>query len=246
MVRTIYFLLLIYFTLGAISFYFINRRKKKEESRQSWIKLTSYFIIINILFFSIVINPVVFRYVAVIIIARSFFELFKLFRQSGYRNKGFFIISVSVLTVMTIGFYIFSGMDMGVILFTFLVLSIFDGFSQITGQLWGRRKLSPSISPRKTVEGLIGGFLVASLSAILLENLLSVSPPKALRLGAGVALFAFAGDMSSSYYKRKYGVKDFCNLIPGHGGFLDRFDSLIACGAWVALNGILMELTGNH
>ena len=51
----------------------------------------------------------------------------------------------------------------------------------------------------------------------------------------GTLLFAFAGDTLSSLFKRKYKVKDFNNIIPGHGGFLDRFDSLIAGGAWAAL-----------
>jgi phosphatidate cytidylyltransferase len=72
------------------------------------------------------------------------------------------------------------------------------------------------------------------LSALLLKSLISAEPFKAMLLAAGVAVFAFIGDSLSSYYKRKYNVKDFNNIIPANGGFLDRFDSLIAGGAWIA------------
>jgi phosphatidate cytidylyltransferase len=58
---------------------------------------------------------------------------------------------------------------------------------------------------------------------------------------AGIVVFAFIGDASKSYYKRRYNVKDFSNFIPENGGFLDRFDSLISGGAWVALSGFIIN-----
>lgn len=235
MIRTIYIIILVYFLLGAIGFYFINRKKDSAGARSNRIKFVTYFLIINALFFSIVINPVVFRYLAVLIIAAGFMELFNLFRKSGYTLKGFFLISVLILGIFSAGFYLFSGAGRELILFTFLILSVFDSFSQITGQLWGRRKICPRISPQKTVEGLLGGALVAIASSLLIKGLIASSPLKAALLAAGVVVFAFAGDMLASFYKRKYNVKDFSKLIPGHGGFLDRFDSLIAGGAWIAL-----------
>ncbi|MBN2861996.1 MAG: phosphatidate cytidylyltransferase, partial [Bacteroidales bacterium] len=122
-----------------------------------------------------------------------------------------------------------------IIFFAFAILSIFDSFSQITGQLWGRKKLFPGISPEKTIAGLIGGMSAAMLSVLIFKNLVSDRLMDAMIVGAGVAIFAFIGDAAGSCYKRKYNVKDFCNLIPEHGGILDRFDSLISGGAWVAL-----------
>ena len=83
---------------------------------------------------------------------------------------------------------------------------------------------------------MIGGSVVALLSALLLNELTSRPVYITLFLSAGIVFFAFTGDVAASAYKRKYGVKNFSELIPGHGGILDRFDSLIAGGAWVALS----------
>jgi len=91
------------------------------------------------------------------------------------------------------------------------------------------------VSPNKTVEGLAGGTLTALVVAVLLRGFLGKPLPETIIIAAGVILFAFIGDFLSSFYKRQYNVKDFGNLIPGHGGFLDRFDSLIAGGSFIAL-----------
>ncbi|MEL7589077.1 MAG: phosphatidate cytidylyltransferase [Prolixibacteraceae bacterium] len=236
MIRVIYLIILIYFLLGGVAFYVINRKKDPLVARKSYIKFISYFFIINILFFSIIIEPEVFQYLVMLIIGAGFYELYRLFRMNGYRPKGFFLLSLAVFTLLAAGFYRFAGLNEELILFSFLVLSIFDSFSQITGQLWGKTKLFPVISPNKTVGGLAGGFVVAMASAFLLSDLYAGSPLKLLLLAAGVVIFAFAGDLAASFYKRKYHVKDYSDLIPGHGGFLDRFDSLIAGGAWVTFS----------
>ena len=236
MICTIYIIILIYFLLGGISFYLINRNKDAQVARKSYTKFITYFFIINILFFSIVVKPVVFTFLAALIIGVGYYELFKLFRLSKYQLNGFFGLSLFIYTVLSTGFFLFSTLDKGLILFSFLILSIFDSFSQISGQLWGRTKLLPEISPNKTVGGLIGGALVALASSLLLDDLYNGLPLKSVLMAAGVVSFAFAGDVAASFYKRKYQVKDFSKLIPGHGGFLDRFDSLIAGGAWVTFS----------
>jgi len=246
MIRTIYFIILAYFLLGGLAFYFINRKKSPEEARQSWIKYISYFVIIHLLFFSIIIEPLAFRLLAVIIVAAGLIELFRLFFKSGFRKKTFFFLFLLVFSVFSFGFMVFSGLDKGLVLFTFLILSIFDAFSQVSGQLFGRHKIFPKISPNKTIEGLIGGALLAIVSALLLEGLISALPMTALKMAAGVVVFALVGDAATSCYKRQYGVKDFCRLIPGHGGFLDRFDSLIGGGAWIAFLFFLMEIFSKH
>ncbi|WP_430972765.1 phosphatidate cytidylyltransferase [Sunxiuqinia rutila] len=235
MIQTIYIIILTYFLLGGIGFYFINRKKDPQVARKSHIKFITYFFIINTLFFSIIINTAIFRVLTVVIIAAGLLELLKLFQKNGFQHKGFFVLSIAVFASLSFGFYFFSGFAQGLILFSFLVLSIFDSFSQITGQLWGRKKIAPNISPKKTYGGLIGGTLVALASSFWLDPLYANNIGKSLLLAAGIIFFAFTGDLAASLYKRKYQQKDFSNLIPGHGGFLDRFDSLIAGGAWIAV-----------
>lgn len=236
MITTIYYIILIYFVLGGVGFYFINRKKRPEVASKSNLKFITYFFVINILFFSIVINPLVFRYLSVLIIGAGLIELFCLFQKAGYKNFGFHLLALIVYGILSFGFLFFGRLQKELILFSFIVTSIFDSFSQITGQLFGRRQLFRKTSPNKTLGGLIGGGLIAFTSSYLLSSLYFEFNLKFIIFTFGVILFAFAGDLAASFYKRKYGVKDYSKLIPGHGGFLDRFDSLIAAGAWVALS----------
>lgn len=235
MERLIYIIILLYFILGAIGFYFINRKKEPAVAKKSYIKLVTYFLIINILFFSITIQPFVFHLLAILIILVGCFELNLLFIKSNGEHISFFIFSIAVFVVFSICFLFFSFLKKELTLFTFLILSIFDSFSQITGQLWGRTKILPRISPGKTLGGLVGGTIISIISAFLLKDLFVGSTGRLFIFTFGTLVFAFVGDMLSSLFKRKYKVKDFNNIIPGHGGFLDRFDSLIAGGAWAAL-----------
>ena len=239
MYLTIYTVILSYFLLGAIGFFLINRKKETEIARKSWTKYGMYFLIINGLFLSIVCNSTVFRMVSVAIFVAAAFELLNLFVQSGYKNTSLFTKSKIILILCAIGFYGFVKMDRSVILFSFLILSIFDSFSQITGQLFGRKKLFPNISPNKTIGGLLGGSFFAVLSALLLHKLYPQPFYILIGVALGIVAFAFGGDLAASYYKRQFGVKDFSNLIPGHGGILDRFDSLISAGAWMGFIHLL-------
>lgn len=238
MILTLYSIVLAYFLLGFICFFFINRKKETARRYESWMKTIIYFLIFNLVFFSIVVNPVVFRFLSVIIVAEGFYELFRLFIKSGFRQKGFFLLSVLYYSILSAGFLYFSMMsDWHLILYSFMIVSAFDSYSQITGELLGKRKILPGISPGKTVEGFIGGTIVAIASAFLLNSLNQSSFGETFLLGAGLALFGFIGDASASFYKRRYGVKDYLKIIPWHGGFLDRFDSFIAGGFWIAIIG---------
>jgi phosphatidate cytidylyltransferase len=241
MIRIIYLVILTYFLIGFIGFYFINRKKKPADARITWIKYGTYFIIIHLLFLSIVFFPVLFRVLAVTIIAGSFYELQHVYKKSESANLYFFIASVGILGIVSTGFYVFSGLNAHLVLFSFLIVSIFDSFSQIAGQLWGKRKLFPKISPQKTAEGVIGGVLIALVSSYLLRTIVNGSHFYSVRLATGIIAFAFLGDMIASFYKRKFNVKDYSNFIPGHGGFLDRFDSLIAGGTFITLNEFIFS-----
>ena len=107
-----------------------------------------------------------------------------------------------------------------------------DTFAYFGGLIFGKHKLIPKISPNKTVEGSISGVLGCVLSAYVYAYIISFFGYKADLLVLGLIAFGCGilsqfGDLTASLIKREYGVKDFGNLIPGHGGILDRIDSLI-------------------
>jgi phosphatidate cytidylyltransferase len=123
-------------------------------------------------------------------------------------------------------------------------LAMFTTFANDTGaffigRAWGKRKLSPAISAAKTWEGAIGGLISAILAAVVIAMVLNHISPfdfkywQIILLGFLVGVFAQLGDLVESLLKRNTGVKESGNLLPGHGGILDRFDSLIFVGAMV-------------
>ena len=111
----------------------------------------------------------------------------------------------------------------------FIFIWVNDTGAYLVGSRWGKTPLAPSISPKKTVEGSIGGLLLALLSAVILRLLLfpELSWLHILLIAAVVAIFGTIGDLFESSLKRRAGVKDSGKLIPGHGGILDRIDSLL-------------------
>ena len=99
-----------------------------------------------------------------------------------------------------------------------------------TGRAWGRHYLAPNISPGKTWEGAIAGVLGAIIVSLLFTILIPLSYGHAIFLGLLVSIFGQLGDLVESLLKRNMGVKDSGKLLPGHGGFLDRIDSVVFAG----------------
>lgn len=108
-----------------------------------------------------------------------------------------------------------------------------DIFAYFTGYFLGKHKMAPNLSPKKTIEGAVGGLVGSSLLSFLFGLLfmknsgLDNAPLICLVLGLVGGAAGMAGDLTASMFKRKMGIKDYGNLIPGHGGILDRFDSVI-------------------
>jgi len=133
----------------------------------------------------------------------------------------------------------FNLMGAGYVIILLVLLWLGDGGAFFAGIGWGKHKLIPSISPNKTIEGAIGGIILTVIGAAVLKELglllrsmgilffPDFTYPVYLLLAVGIAITGQIGDLCESYLKRDAGLKDTGNLFPGHGGFLDRFDSLL-------------------
>ena len=115
----------------------------------------------------------------------------------------------------------------------------FDTGAYLVGRAIGRRPFLPWISPKKTLEGVLGGMVAATVGVAVVLVISGSSPLEALVLGPLLGIVAQSGDLAESLLKRAAGVKDSGTLLPGHGGILDRVDSILfaapVLAAWVAL-----------
>lgn len=114
----------------------------------------------------------------------------------------------------------------GMVLWLVLVTELNDIFQFTWGKTLGKHKILPSVSPNKTVEGFVGGLVSSTIVGYFLSFLLPVDAPKAAILAAVMAFTGFMGDVTVSAIKRDIGIKDMGSTIPGHGGVMDRIDSL--------------------
>ncbi len=165
----LYILLLIYFILGAMAIFFINQRRTPPERKNNWLKFTTYFIMISLLFFSISIR--ILPIISLIIIISGCMEIFMLMFKTKQVLTG--ILALAVFSGVFYSFYLFSFLEQSYLYFTLFIVAVFDAFSQLTGQSLGKRKLVPTISPDKTVEGLAGGLIMAGLTAVAIRNAFS-------------------------------------------------------------------------
>jgi len=134
-------------------------------------------------------------------------------------------LPLAVLPWMVFGADGFSGKF---VLGIFILIWTNDTGAYLSGMLLGKHPFYPRISPKKTWEGTIGGFILTLILATILSKWLFANDILvALILGAVVSVFAALGDLVESMLKREVGVKDSGNVLPGHGGVLDRFDSLL-------------------
>ena len=138
---------------------------------------------------------------------------------------------VLVRKVDSVGLYLF--------VLIFVIAWVTDVFAYFVGSLFGKHKLIPAISPKKTVEGALGGIVGSMLGCTVLALIIQIFTDFTpnywlfLLLGFVGAIISQLGDLVASLVKREYGIKDYSNLLPGHGGIMDRFDSIIAVSAIV-------------
>lgn len=177
-------------------------------------------------------NNITLNLAALIVSVILLFDLFKK-GPTGQRNNtakavlltGYVIIPFVLLTRYP---YTDIGYNPYLIIGAFVIIWINDTFAYLIGRSIGRHKLFERISPKKTIEGFLGG-LVFALAGSYILSIFYTFQSAAVWMGAGavLAIFGTLGDLTESKFKRVAGVKDSGNIMPGHGGILDRLDSII-------------------
>ena len=214
------------FAIGAIVMALSGRHAVPDVMAQRWLKFGVFFVIVHVVLGIAALGGAWVAALLAVIVGAGGFELWTAWRQMTNPKPRalwpvYLLMVVIVLCVST-------RIPPATFAFVFLVTAASDGFSQVLGELFGRRKLAPRISPAKTVEGMVGGILAGVGVALLVRRLLldwTISDTAGLALV--VALTGLAGDLAASWVKRRAHLKDFSNALPGQGGFLDRFDSLL-------------------
>jgi phosphatidate cytidylyltransferase len=231
MIGKVFGFCLLAFVVGGVGLYKASRKTVPSIRRERWIKFVTYFGVVHVVLVCALLGPRVLALLVLMILLIGAFELYRaLHLVSGGRllfrtgiSVGYFVLALALLL-----FFSLSTKEFAV--FVYLVVAAFDGFSQVVGNIFGRHPLSHKVSPGKTVEGALGGLLFAALMAVLLRPLVTMSVAQTLAACAWIVAAGFSGDLLASWVKRASGVKDFGRILPGHGGVLDRFDSLLLAG----------------
>jgi phosphatidate cytidylyltransferase len=223
------------FALGAVGMAVANRGATAALAKQRWLKLGVYFLIVHTVFAAAAIGTMVIRLLFLTIIVSCGVEMaLAWFRAALPRPWRAWPVGVALAGAAAWG-TLQNGAP--VLIWCFVVVACADGFAQITGQLFGRHPLAPRVSPAKTLEGALGGMAAAVVASLALRAEVGLSIPVALAWGLAIAMAGLAGDLAASWLKRRVALKDYSRALPGQGGFLDRFDSLIAvlallCVSW--------------
>jgi phosphatidate cytidylyltransferase len=233
------------FAVGAVGLYGASRKVEPAVRRARLTKFVTYFCIVNFGLLGAFAGHVIFSGMMLVVAALGARELVAVLpRASGGRRSVAWAMGAAYLLIAT-GAVLFAWRSRPMVAaVVYLVVCVFDGFSQVTGQLLGRHQLAPALSPGKTIEGSSGGLLFAVGMAFLLRPVVGWSAPRCLAIVCFLAATALTGDLLASYVKRKSGVKDFGKLLPGHGGILDRFDSFLFAAATCALAAEVARMCG--
>ncbi|WP_338954401.1 phosphatidate cytidylyltransferase [Fusobacterium nucleatum] len=218
-----WFIIIILFLLGSINriymlmlFGLISILSFKEFLQFAYIKydneLKLYNLTVNLIFYI----GIYFKNTYILLILFLFICL--KFYKRGFIIFAFFITTYLIGSITYID-------DLNFIINYLILVELNDVFQYISGNILGKRKITPKISPNKTVEGLIGGIILTTLTATLLKNFVNINFQ--VKFIPYICLIGFIGDVFISALKRKVNLKDSGTLLLGHGGILDRVDSLI-------------------
>ena len=234
--------------MGLFGFYELMKVRESRKKFPFILKLLAYFIVLCFCTYNI--GSIEFTYkfdyrvMAFIIFLFTSPMVFINNSKKYNLNDALFLIGSILFVGLSFNLIIITrNYDINYIIYLLLITTITDTFALFTGMLVGKHKLSPIISPKKTIEGLVGGVVMGTfVASAFYYTVINSNAPLVLLVGITMVLCLIGqlGDLVFSSIKRYYDVKDFSNLIPGHGGILDRFDSLIFVTlAFIIFKGIL-------
>ena len=220
------------FVLGAAGMVLANRRVAPEVARQRWLKIGVFFAIVHGVLGFALLGTTALRWLFLGLVGGCLVEFARAWRRvPPPRPARAWVVAVALTSAAAAGTL---RSHAGVLLWCFLVVACADGFAQVCGQIFGRHALAPGLSPAKTIEGALGGMAAAAVGSVALRAGAALSVVTALAWGVAVFAAGLCGDLAASWLKRRAGIKDYSNVLPGQGGLLDRFDSLIGALALLA------------
>ena len=151
------------------------------------------------------------------------------YKNNKYTTKeAFYLVGIIILLGLVFNSFIFvRSFSLYTLLYLMIICVVTDTFAMLTGMLIGKHKACPTISPKKTIEGCIGGSLIGTTVAVIFySNLVGSFSYKLVLITLVLSVIDQLGDLFFSKIKRENKIKDFSNIMPGHGGVLDRLDSL--------------------
>lgn len=217
--------------LGVIALWEIERQ---EDKTPIYIKIISYFLCILLMLYDYnnpsYVNMINYPILGIIFVVNVLGLIINGdLSKYNYRDC---ILNIAIILIVGILFNSFIRIRMiGLlpVIYCFLISMTTDTFAYVGGKLFGKNKLSPNISPNKTVEGGISGSLMGTImGSVFYYNIIgNVNILVIVLISFSLTIFCQIGDLFFSSIKRYYKIKDFSNLIPGHGGILDRLDSVL-------------------
>ena len=152
----------------------------------------------------------------------------------GYINTTFYLSSAFIFIILIANYY--ETFNPNILLGAFILVWVNDSFAYLIGKNFGKQKLFSSISPKKTVEGFLGGVLFSCIASYFIAKFTgTLDSTNWLIMSIIISVFGTIGDLIESKYKRQAKVKDSGVIMPGHGGLLDRLDSIIFAAPFIYL-----------
>ena len=157
-----------------------------------------------------------------------------LFITKRYINTTFYLSSAFIFIILIANYY--ETFNPNILLGAFILVWVNDSFAYLIGKNFGKQKLFPSISPKKTFEGFLAGLLFSCIASYFIAKYTeTLDASNWLIISVIIAVFGTLGDLIESKYKRQANVKDSGVIMPGHGGLLDRLDSIIFAAPFIYL-----------